>query len=166
MRHARLSTQSFLSLIYSSLEPGPLLLIISEVWTMNTMRHARLSTQSFLSLIYSSLEPGPLLLLLIIFTSNILLALLSFLPLTPTLIGATLLSLAFTPTFTLFLFRCSTISSSFWFRCCSFFLLFSRLARLLGFLLLLRLFPCRALFLIFLFFLGFPISNFIFLFIN
>merc|ERR1719317_1120485 len=130
------------------------------------MGHARLPTQSFLSLINSSLEPCPLLLLIIIFTSNILLTLISLLPLTTTFFRTTLLPFTLTPTLALFLFRCSTFSSCFWLRCCSFLLLFARLARLLGLLLLLRLLPCRAFFLILLFFLSLPISNFIFLVIN
>merc|ERR1719513_200674 len=164
-------------------DPPKLLFIISKVRTMNTMGHARLPTQSFLSLINSSLEPGPLLLLL--FTSNILLTLISLIPLTTTFFRTTLLPFTLTPTLTspvfpswpcctfwslnitsLFLFRCSTFSSCFWLRCCSFLLLFARLARLLGLLLLLRLFPRRAFFLILLFFLSLPISNFIFLVIN
>merc|ERR1719513_331773 len=147
-------------------DPPKLLFIISKVRTMNTMGHARLPTQSFLSLINSSLEPGPLLLLLVIFTSNILLTLISLIPLTTTFFRTTLLPFTLTPALTLFLFCCSTFSSCFWLRCCSFLLLFARLARLLGLLLLLRLLPCRAFFLILLFFLSLPISNFIFLVIN
>merc|ERR1719513_259223 len=165
-------------------DPPKLLFIISKVRTMNTMGHARLPTQSFLSLINSSLEPGPLLLLLVIFTSNILLTLISLIPLTTTFFRNTLLPFTLTPALTspfppwpcctfwslnitsLFLFCCSTFSSCFWLRCCSFLLLFARLARLLGLLLLLRLLPCRAFFLILLFFLSLPISNIIFLVIN
>merc|ERR1719305_489038 len=131
------------------INPPELLLIVSVVRTVDTVRHSGLATQGLLTPVHSLLEPGPLLLL-------VLIVLLTDWPpllvaLTAGLLGARLLpSLGLTSTaglLSLGVGSCRSLSLSL-----RFLLGFPRLlARLLGFLLLLRFLPDRTLLLLFFF---------------
>merc|ERR1719474_690513 len=157
------------------INPPKFLLIVSKVWTVNTMRYARFPTESLFSLIDTPLESGPFLLLVIIFASYLFFTLITLVAsLTATFANpsssswfsgnyATVKSLVFT---NLFLICRNSLSSSVLLGRSCLFLLFPRLARFFRFFLLLRFLPCRAFLLFFFLLFNLFFNIFIFLVVN
>merc|ERR1719474_1011727 len=171
------------------INPPKFLLIVSKVWTVNTMRYARFPTKSLFSLIDTPLESGPFLLLVIIFASYLFFTLITLVAsLTATFIRATFFAFRLTATISnpsssswfsgnyatvkslvftnLFLICRNSLSSSILLGRSCLFLLFPRLARFFRFFLLLRFLPCRAFLLFFFLLFNLFFKIFIFLVVN
>merc|ERR1719474_1804241 len=149
------------------INPPKFLLIVSKVWTVNTMRYARFPTESLFSLIDTPLESCPFLLLVIIFASYLFFTLITLVAsLTATFIRATFFAFRLTATIALFLICRNSLSSSILLGRSCLFLLFPRLARFFRFFLLLRFLPCRAFLLFFFLLFNLFFKIFIFLVVN